>query len=102
MSWSKRMQENTDLFVWIVQACATVVVLLLAMAVTLQAQPPQGNREKGQAPEACYDSQVANGTVIYTRSAGPRETTFIFLVSGLGTLRFAPCHECVTCCNAVV
>ncbi len=80
---------------WIVQACAAVVVLLLATAITVQAQSPQGNREKGQAPEACYDSQVANGTVTYTRSAGPRETTFIFLVSRPYTLCQALCVICV-------
>ncbi len=62
------------------QACAAVVVLLLATAVAIQAQSPQGNREKGQAPESCYESRVTNGTVVYTRSAGPRETTFTFLV----------------------
>ncbi len=61
------------------QACAALVVLLLATAATAQ---PQGNREKGQAPEACYDSRLSNSTarVAYTRSAGPRETTFTFLV----------------------
>ena len=56
-------------------------MLLVAAAATAQAQP-QGNREKGQAPEACYDSRLSNTTarVAYTRSAGPRETTFTFLV----------------------
>lgn len=66
--------------------CAAVLVLLLATAA-VQAQPPQGNREQGQAPEACYNSALSNETarVLYTRSAGPRETTFIFLVSLLGS-----------------
>lgn len=64
------------------QVCAAVLVLLLAAGAAGQSAPPQGYREKGQAPESCYDSQLSSSTatVSYTRSAAPRETTFNFLV----------------------
>ena len=56
-------------------------MLLLLLAAL--AQTARGNSEKGQPPEACYSTPLSSNTasVIYTKSAGPRDTTFTFLVS---------------------
>ncbi len=56
-------------------------MLLLLLAAC--AHTGRGNSEQGQAPEACYSSPLSSSTasVIYTRSASPRDTTFTFLVS---------------------
>ena len=56
---------------------------MLLLLLVAGAHTARGNSEQGQAPEACYSSPLSSNTasVIYTRSASPRDTTFTFLVN---------------------